>query len=261
MSVQHQNSSNNCTVVCQMIHSRINNVCYPELFNLISSSELESFCYHSSPVLFLLLTQHLPILPLLSLLLFFQSFNSFFSLRHLFLLSSVFFEGTHLFSFCCLPISCFCVASPVFVRLHTSHPYLYPPSSTDFNYCFLPEAVSLSLLSLLYNVSHCFFFFFHKFHLDWILPVAQHLYNKAYILGYSLSTRLPSHWIFVFCIFDHIPLRSLSTITLYTRILVLLFRLSQGLWMRYINWHNAGVQENDFQAPWTAFDQGNVSLS
>lgn len=161
-------------------------------------------------------------------------------------LSSVFFEATH-FSLLLslrlflttwwLPCPPY-ISSPVLLRLHTSHPYLLLPPSTDFNYCFLPEAVSLSLLTLLYNASRCLFFFFHVFCPDWILPAAlPHLYNKANILGCTLSSKQPYHQIsssFVDLItFPSHLKNNYKTTTLCTHIIAPLWGLPHRLRNRY----------------------------
>lgn len=171
------------------------------------------------------------------------------ALTRSYIFSSVFFfEPTHIFPL--LSLCLFLTTWWVFLRLHTSHPYLWLPSSTDFNYCFLPEAVSLSLLSLLYNVSCCLFFFFHQFRPDWILPLALlHLYNKAYILGYTLSTKLPSNLeSFSFFRYDHISFICQNIVNynfIYTNNCSTPWYSLQATNEIYEeNRHSAGVQEN-----------------
>lgn len=137
-----------------------------------------------------------------------------------------------------------------------------PPFLNWFQLMFPTLRLCHSPSSLLYNVSDCFFLFFHKLHPDWILPVAQlHLYNKAYILGYSLSTRLPSHWITPLYTFDHIPIISQNTVNYHLHSCST-FSPVPGA-MGYMN--KTGTMQvckkNNFQAPSTSFGQGSISLS
>lgn len=238
------------------INSRLPQALWFDLFIWVRGLELILFTFQSF-VLLLSLS---------------HSFNPLFSFQNLFLLHPCSLQQ-HIFSFCCLaasflqPGSCLILLMCLFPHffLHTSHPNLYLPSSNDFNYCFLPEAVSLSLLSLLYNVSHCLFFFLHPFFFipNWILLVALlQLYNKAYILGFTLSTRLPSLQIFLFCRFDHMPFISQNTVS-HHFIYKHNCRLTHRLWMRYVR--KIGTlqvcRKMAFQASRTASGLGNVSLS
>lgn len=176
-----------------------------------------------------------PVFFLLSLFLFYQFL--FFAPTS-FLLSSVFFEATHLsllLSLCLFLTTTYWslfVSTPAFLCLHTSRPYLY-----NSLHQLISITVSSLRLSLCTVCSLMFaFFLFHMFHPDWILPVAQlHLYKKAYILGYTLSTELPSPQNFLFCRIT-LPsyVRTLTTITLHTHIIVPLFSLSHRPQMRYM---------------------------
>lgn len=87
-------------------------------------------------------------------------------------------------------------------------------SSRDFNYCFLPGAVSLSLLSLHCNVFLLLLFFAFQFCLDWIFAcgAVAFIQQSLYFSSCDLSKQT---------------------------------RPKRG------DWHDADVYKNIFQASWT----------